>query len=313
MKNEWRSRGNKLRANRVKSKPSIAQIENIANRIREDIVRMVLAAGSGHIAGPLGMADVFTALYFKIANISPETRKREDRDRIVLSNAHICPVLYAVLAERGYLPKHELMTLRKCGSRLQGHSNNHFLPDLPIETSGGPLGQGISQAVGMAIAARMNRRANQNNPKAKSLPVWHTWCLMGDGELDEGQCWEAFMLAGKLDLRELTVFVDRNNIQLDGPTETVMPLEPLADKFRAFNWSVIEIDGHNMREIIDAAKKARAICENPTVILCHTIPGKGVNFMENDFKWHGKIPDPHQAELALRELRALRGNERNDG
>lgn len=294
-------------------KYSIKELELAANSIRQEIVRMLLAAGSGHSAGPLGMADVFTALYFSIAEISPEQRKDANRDRIILSNAHICPVLYATLAERGYFSKHELLTLRKLGTRLQGHSNNHFQPELPIETSGGPLAQGISQAVGMAIASRMNRETNRKNPNAKKpLPNWHTWCLMGDGELNEGQCWEAFMLAGKLNLHELTVFVDRNNIQIDGYTEEIMPLEPFADKFKAFNWSVIEIDGHNMREIINAAKKARAIFENPTVIICHTIPGKGVDFMENDFTWHGKPPNATEAQLALHELRTLRGHLTND-
>lgn len=284
---------------------SMKELAIKTNRIRQNIIEMLLAAGSGHSAGSLGMADVFTALYFSIANISPETRKSPDRDRIVLSNAHICPVLYATLAERGYLPRSEIMTLRKFGSRLQGHSNNHYAPDLPIETSGGPLGQGISQAVGMAIAARMNREANRKAQKKKPLPTWHTWCLMSDAELNEGQSWEAFMLAGKLNLNELTVFVDRNNIQISGYTENVMPLEPLADKFRAFNWSVIDIDGHNLKEITDAAKKARAIYENPTVVLCHTTPGKGVDFMENDFLWHGKPPNAAESEIALRELRTL--------
>ncbi|MCW1892500.1 MAG: transketolase [Candidatus Uhrbacteria bacterium] len=285
---------------------SMKDLQLSANTIRQNIIEMLLAAGSGHSAGPLGMADVFTALYFSIANISPETRKNADRDRIVLSNAHICPVLYATLAERGYMPRAEIMTLRKFGSRLQGHQNNHASPDLPIETCGGPLGQGISQAVGMAIASRMNHQANKKVDEKKPLPTWHTWCLMSDGELDEGQSWEAFMLAGKLNLNELTVFVDRNNIQIDGYTETIMPLEPLADKFRAFNWSVIDIDGHNLKEIIDAAKKARSIYENPTVILCHTIPGKGIDFMENDFLWHGKPPNATEGQIALRELQTLR-------
>lgn len=240
------------------------------------------------------MTEVFTALYWEIVNITPETKHAEDRDRVVLSNAHICPVLYAALANRGYFSREELKTLRKLGSRLQGHSNNHF-SDLPIETSGGPLGQGISQAIGMALAARMDGKK------------FHTWCLMGDGELDEGQCWEAFALAGKLNLRELTVFVDRNNIQIDGFTEDVMPLEPLADRFRAFNWSVLEVDGHNVHEICGAADKARAIAENPTVVICHTIPGKGVGFMENRFEWHGKPPNRQEADIALKELRTLAG------
>lgn len=283
---------------------TIKELEQHANEIRQHIVKMLLAAGSGHSAGSLGMTDVFTALYFSVANISPESRKSPNRDRIILSNAHICPVLYATLAERGYTPVSELHSLRKFGSRLQGHQNNHFSPDLPIETSGGPLGQGISQAVGMAIASRISRSDSKQHPK-KSLSGWHTWCLMGDGELNEGQCWEAFMLAGKLNLRELTVFVDRNNIQIDGFTEDVMPLEPLADKFKAFNWSVIEVDGHNMKDIIAAAKKAKSIFENPTVIICHTIPGKGVDFMENDFTWHGKAPNADEASKAIQELRTL--------
>lgn len=280
----------------------------IANEIRQDIIEMLLAAGSGHSAGSLDMADVLTALYYRIANITPETRKAPDRDRIVLSNAHICPALYATLANRGYFPKRELLTLRKLGSPLQGHSNNHGWPRLPIETCGGPLGQGISQAVGFAIASRMNQKRNEQNTKtSKELPTWHTWCLMSDGELDEGQSWEAFMLAGKLDLRELTVFIDRNNIQIDGYTEQVMPLEPLAAKFRAFNWSVIDVDGHNVREVISAAKKTKTIFENPTAIICHTIPGKGVDFMEWKYEWHGKPPKAKEAKEALKDLRTLRG------
>lgn len=281
------------------SEKRIVELEGVANRVRQDIIEMLLAAKSGHSAGPLGMADVFTALYFEIANISPETRDTENRDRIILSNAHICPVLYATLANRGYFPREELMTLRKLGSRLQGHSNNHSRPELPIETCGGPLGQGLSQAVGFALASRLNEKTK--------LPTWHTWCLLSDGELDEGQIWEAVMLAGKNNLREVTAFVDRNNIQIDGVTENIMPLEPLADKFRAFNWSVIEVDGHNIREIINAANEARAIAENPTVIICHTIPGKGVDFMENRYEWHGKPPSAEEGRIALAELRTLRG------
>jgi transketolase len=279
---------------------SIKQLELTANAIREDIISMLLEAKSGHSAGSLGMADVFTALYFEIARITPKTRARSDRDRIVLSNAHICPVLYATLAHRGYLPRKELATLRKLGSRLQGHSNNHSAPQLPIETCGGPLGQGISQAVGMALASRMD-----------GYP-FHTFCLMSDGELDEGQSWEAFLLAGKYQLRELTVFVDRNNIQIDGTTEDVMPLEPLAEKLRAFHWNVIEIDGHNIREIVTAAKKARAFAEHPTIIICHTIPGKGVDFMENRYEWHGKPPNPEEAKIALSALRTLGGKIRGE-
>ncbi len=289
---------------------SISDLKKIATRIREDIIESLLTAKSGHTAGPLGMADVFTALYFNIAHISPETRAAPNRDRIVLSNAHICPVLYATLANRGYIPRQELSSLRQLGTRLQGHSNNHSQPDLPIETCGGPLGQGLSQAIGFALAARMNQAQNDLRKPTDAIaanPVWHTWALLSDGELDEGQTWEAIMQAGKLNLRELTAFIDRNNIQIDGFTEDIMPLEPLADKFRAFNWSVIEIDGHNLQQIIDAANQAKATYENPTVIICHTIPGKGVDFMENRFEWHGKPPSADEAKLALAELRTFAG------
>jgi len=297
-------------------RPSPGELDQIAYRIREDIIESLVEAKSGHSAGPLGMADVFTALYCAIANISPETRGDANRDRIVLSNAHICPVLYATLANRGYFRREELKTLRKLGTRLQGHSNNHSLPDLPIETCGGPLGQGLSQALGFAIAARNNRQRNETNVGAGSprpgaetapLPTWHTWALLSDGELDEGQTWEAILMAGKLNLREVTAFVDRNNIQIDGFTEDIMPLEPLSDKFRAFNWSVIEVDGHNIAQVIAAADQARATYENPTVIICHTIPGKGVGFMENRFEWHGKPPSPDEAKIALTELRTFAG------
>jgi len=275
---------------------TIKQMELLANQIREDIIKMLLAAGSGHSAGPLGMADVFTALYFGgVAKLDPKRRHDKNRDRVVLSNAHICPVLYATLARRGYFPLTELKTLRKLGSRLQGHSNSHF--DIGIETSGGPLGQGISQAVGMAIASRMN----------KKQPSFHTWCLESDGEFDEGQTWEAYMLAGKMNLRELTTIIDRNNIQIDGFTEDVMPLEDFTNKLKAFNWFVIEVDGHNIRAVLDAMKQAKAQAANPTAIVCHTIPGKGVDFMENKFEWHGKPPNRDEARIALHELRTLQG------
>ncbi|MCE9586639.1 transketolase [Candidatus Uhrbacteria bacterium] len=273
---------------------TISDLEKKAYAIRQDIITALVAAKSGHSAGPLGMADIFTALYFRVLNVTPETRNDKNRDRVVLSNAHICPVLYATLAQRGFAKRDEfLKTLRKLGSPFQGHSNNHF--DIGIETCGGPLGQGLSQAVGMALAARMD--------DAK----WRTYCLMSDGELDEGQSWEAVMLAGKERLRNLTAIVDRNNIQIDGYTENIMPLEPLADKWRAFNWHVIEIDGHNIGQFIDAVGEAKAVYEKPTVILAHTIPGKGVSFMENRFEWHGKPPSPEEAKQAMLELRTLQG------
>ncbi len=282
------------------SKMTLRDLDDVAAQIREDVIRMLEAAGSGHTAGSLDMADVFTALYFGIARITPKMRAHPSRDRIILSNAHICPVLYATLAARGYIGRHELLTLRKLGSRLQGHSNNHFQPDLPIETCGGPLGQGLSQAVGFALASRMNERANAD--RKKQLPSWHTWCLISDGELNEGQMWEAILLAGKAHLSEMTVFLDRNKIQIDGSTEDVLPLEPLTDKFRAFNWNVIDVDGHNIREIIAAAKNARTVSDKPTLITCHTIPGKGVPFMEHRCEWHGKAPSHEEALEAIRSL-----------
>jgi transketolase len=269
------------------------QLAKEANSIRQDIIKMLLAAGSGHSAGPLGMADVFTALYFAILNIDPKKPHWPDRDRLVVSCGHICPVWYATLAHRGYFPIHELMTLRKLGTRLHGHPHNLALPG--IENSGGPLGQGLSQGVGMALTANLDKSR------------WRVNVVMSDGEHDEGQTWEAIMFAGKNKLHNLTSWLDRNNIQIDGFTENVMPLEPLRQKYESFNWHVLEIDGHNFREIIDAAEEAKAIYEKPTVIICHTIPGKGVDFMERDYKWHGISPDPEQAKLALRELRSLQG------
>ena len=276
----------------------LKELEEIAQTIRQDIIKMLLEAKSGHSAGPLGFADVMTALYFHIANLDPKKPDWPDRDRIVLSHGHMAPVLYAALAHRGFFPKKELMTLRKMGSRLQGHPHLGSLPGL--ENTGGPLGQGISQAAGMAWAGLHDKKD------------WRVFCLMGDGELDEGQCWEAFMFAGKNKLRNLTVIIDRNNIQIDGFTENVMPLEPLRAKFEAFNFHVIDVDGHNIREIVDACNEAEAIYEKPTVILAHTIPGKGVEFMERDFKWHGVSPNAEQAKEALNLLRTLGGKIRSE-
>lgn len=271
------------------------KLEFIANEIRQDIIKMLVAAGSGHSAGPLGMADVFTALYFgDVVKYDPKNPNLPDRDRVVLSAGHICPVLYATLAHAGFFPHSELASLRKLNSRLQGHPHNLALPG--IENSSGPLGQGLSQAVGMAYAGL----------KINSRP-WRVFCILSDGEHEEGQTWEAVMFAGKNNLRNLTALIDRNNIQIDGFTEDVMPLEPLADKYKAFGWTVLEVDGHNIREIVDACNKAKAIAENPTVIICHTIPGKGVDFMENHFKWHGMLPSRDQAQKALKELRTLGG------
>ncbi len=270
----------------------------LATRIREDVIRMVSGAGSGHIAGPLDMAEIFTAFYFHILNHNPKRPAWPDRDRLVLSNGHICPVQYATLAHAGYFPVDELATLRQLGTRLQGHPHRGVLPG--VETTSGPLGSGIAQAAGIALAARMDGKK------------WRTYCLTSDGEHEEGNTWEAVMFAGKLRLSNLTVVVDRNNIQIDGFTENIMPLEPFREKYESFNWHVLEIDGHSFEEIIAAVNEARAIYEKPTCIIAHTIPGKGVSFMENDYLWHSKPFKTGEAEKALHELRTLKGKIRSE-
>jgi transketolase len=266
-------------------------LEETANFIRQDIIKMLLEARSGHSAGPLGMADILTAFYFHILNHNPKKPNWPDRDRLVLSNGHICPALYAVLARAGYFPMEELKTLRKLNSRLQGHPHRASLPGL--ETTSGPLGSGLSQAIGMALAAKLDGKK------------YRVYCITSDGEHQEGNTWEAAMFAGKNRLNNLTAIMDRNNIQIDGFTEEVMPLEPLRQKYEAFNWHVLEIDGHNFEEIISAVAEAQAIYEKPTMIIAHTVPGRGVSFMERDFTWHGKPPKPEEAKVALRELRTL--------
>ncbi|MEW6617249.1 MAG: transketolase [Patescibacteria group bacterium] len=269
----------------------IQYLEITANRIREIVIETLLSAGSGHSAGPLGMADIFTSLYFHILNHNPKKPNLPDRDRIVLSNGHICPVQYATLAYAGYFPLEELKTLRKINSRLQGHPHRGSLPG--IETTSGPLGSGLSQAIGIALAGEMDNKK-----------YW-TYCIASDGEHQEGNFWEAVMFAGKQKFLNLILIVDRNNIQIDGYTESVMPLEPLRAKYEAFNWHVIEVDGHNIEDFIDAVNEAKAIYEKPTVIIAHTIPGKGVSFMERDYLWHGKPPTPDEAKKALNELRTM--------
>lgn len=272
----------------------IARLEERANAIREDIIRMLVAAGSGHSAGSLDMADVFTALYFHILRHDPKKPLWEDRDRLILSCGHIAPVRYATMAHAGYFPIKELRTLRKLGTRLQGHPERTRLPSL--ETTSGPLGEGLAQAAGMAYAARMDGKK------------WRTYCITSDGEHEAGVHWEAVLFAGKYHLANLVCIIDRNNIQIDGVTETIMPLEPLRQKYEAFNWHVIDVDGHNIAAIIDACSQAEAIAEKPTVIIAHTIPGKGVSFMEGKVAWHGKPPAPgKEANQALKELRTLGG------
>lgn len=266
-------------------------LEELANRIRQAVVEMLLEAGSGHSAGPLGMADIFTALYFHVLNHDPKKPDWPERDRLVLSNGHICPVQYAALAYSGYFYLSELKMLRKLNSRLQGHPHRGSLPG--IETTSGPLGSGLSQAIGIALAGELDRKK-----------YW-TYCIASDAEQQEGNFWEAAMFLGKHKFLRVILIVDRNNVQIDGFTEYVMPLEPLREKYEAFNWHVLEIDGHNMRDFVDAVNEAKAIYEKPTVIIAHTIPGKGISFMERDYEWHGKPPNKEQAEQALKELRTL--------
>ena len=269
----------------------LAHLEEVANRVREGIIDSLFVAGSGHSAGPLGMADIFTALYFHVLNHDPKRPDWPDRDKLVLSNGHICPVQYVTMAYAGYFPIAELKTLRKLNSRLQGHPHRGALPG--IETTSGPLGSGLSQAVGMALASRLDNKKNR------------IYCLLSDGEHEEGNLWEAAMFAGKNKLSNITAIIDRNNIQIDGNTENVMPLESLRDKYESFRWHVLEVDGHNIEQFVDAVHEAIAIYEKPTVIIAHTIPGKGVDFMERDYRWHGKPPNKEEARLALSELRTL--------
>jgi transketolase len=276
-------------------------LEEGATEIRMAIIEMLLAAGSGHTAGPLGMADIFAYLYLHALKHDPKNPGWPERDRVILSNGHICPVLYATMAQAGYFPKDELKTLRKFGSRLQGHPHRESLPG--IETSSGPLGSGLSQAVGMALAERIN--AGRGSSK-------YFYCLMSDGELECGNTWEAAMLAGKEGFHNLIAIIDRNNIQIDGFTEDIMPLEPLADKFRAFNWQVIETDGHNFTAIDEAVGQAKAVFGRPAVIIAHTIPGKGVIEFERKYEWHGKPPNKEEGEMALKELRSLFGKIKSD-
>ena len=283
----------------MKDKYSLVQLEAKATVLREDIIRMLEHAGSGHSAGPLGLADVFAALYFDVLKHDPKKPDWDERDILLLSNGHCVPVRYAAMAEAGYFPKKELLTLRKLGSRLQGHPERTRLPGL--ETTSGPLGSGISQAAGVALGLRMDNQTHRQ-----------VYVVTGDGELDEGNVWEGIMLAGKYQLNNITAIVDRNNIQIDGPTELVMPLGDLKAKWEAFGWHVLEIDGNDIDAVIDACAMAKAISEQPVVIIAYTIPGKGVDFMENDFHWHGAPPNHEQAVKALHELRTLGGKIRSE-
>lgn len=269
----------------------LKELELKANQARQLLIEMLAQAGSGHTAGPLGMADIFTALYFHILNHDPKNPDLPERDRLILSNGHITPIRYVVMAMAGYFPLEELKTLRKFGSRLQGHPERERLPG--IETTSGPLGSGLSQAAGMAYGAKMDK---------KTLRVF---CLMSDAEQQAGNTWEAAMFASKYRLNNLIGVIDRNNIQISGMTEDVMPLEPLADKYKSFGWHVIEIDGNNIREFADAVEESKNIYEKPTLIMAHIIPGKGVKEIEFDFLWHGKPPKPDEAQKFLEELKIV--------
>ena len=264
------------------------ELKKKANQVRRLVIQTLSEAGSGHTAGSLGMADIFTALYFHILNQQPNNPAWPDRDRLVLSNGHICPVQYVVMAMSGYFPVEELKTLRKIDSRLQGHPHRESLPG--IETTSGPLGEGLSQAIGIALAGKLDGKN------------YHVYCLTSDGEHDEGNHWEAVMFAGKNRMNNLIQIIDRNNIQLSGKTEEIMPLEPLVEKYKSFGWEVLETDGNNIENFVGTVAKALQILDKPVVIIAKTIPGKGVSFMENDYRWHGKAPNQEEAERALSEL-----------
>jgi transketolase len=268
------------------------KLKLVANDLRQDIVKMLAAAGSGHPGGSLGMTDVFTALYFNVLRHDPKKPDWDGRDILILSNGHICPARYAAMAHAGYFPVKELTTLRKFDARLQGHPHRSALPG--VETTSGPLGSGISQACGVALALRMDQKQNR------------VFCIASDGEHDEGNTWEALLFANKMKLNNLTVIIDRNNIQIDGYTEDIMPLEPLREKYESFGWHVLDVDAHNIHHVIDALEQSKQVYESPTCIIAHTTPGKGVSFMENDPEWHGKAPTAEQAGVALQELRAWR-------
>lgn len=277
----------------MKKLTQLADLQRMANTLRQDVISMLLAAGSGHSAGPLDLADMAAALYFNVLNVSPQRQTDPDRDRLVVSCGHSAPVWYAALARAGFFPVEELKTLRKLGSRLQGHMDRVTVPG--VEATTASLGQGLSMACGMALAGQLDQRRYQ------------TYCVLSDGEHDEGSTWEAIMFAGHWRLAHLTAIVDRNNIQIDGPTEVVMTKEPLDERYEAFGWHALHIDGHNIEQVIDACREAQAIVEKPVCIIAHTIAGKGVDFMEGNYHWHGVPPDAHQAKEALRQLRTLKG------
>lgn len=272
------------------SETDVVQLETHARAIRKAVIEMLAAAKSGHTAGSLGMADVFSAFYFYLLSHNPQDPEWEDRDRLILSNGHIAPVRYASMALSGYFPRDELATLRTFGSRLQGHPERAHLAG--VETTSGPLGEGLGQAIGIALGARMDEKE------------FHTYCLMSDGEQQCGSVWEAVMFAGKERLSNLTAVVDRNGIQISGPTETVMPLEPLVEKYESFGWHTILVDGNDVEMFCEAVQHARAYTDGPTVLVAHTVPGKGVPSIEGKYEWHGRVPSDDEAKQWLAELDA---------
>ncbi|KAA0206853.1 transketolase [Candidatus Uhrbacteria bacterium] len=267
------------------------KLELIANKLRQHVIEMVAYAGSGHQGGPLGMADIFAVLYFHVLHHKPKDPNWEDRDRLILSNGHICPIRYAAMAEAGYFPKKELLTLRALGTRLQGHPERTRLPG--SETTSGPLGAGLAQAAGMAYASQMDGKTH------------HVFCITSDGEHEAGLHWEAMMFAGKYRLDNLINIIDRNNIQIDGDTEDIMPLEPLKDKYEAFNWYVIECNGNDIPDVVRAIEDAKVRRQRPTAIIAHTVPGRGVSYMENNYLWHSQPFKEGQAKQALDELKEI--------
>lgn len=265
------------------------QIKRKANELRLHVIEMTTAAGSGHPGGSLSSADLIASLYFSVMKHDPKNPQWEDRDRFVLSKGHVAPVLYAALAESGYFPVKDLVTLRKMGSKLQGHPVRGKVPG--VEMSTGSLGQGLSMACGIALAGKMDKKD------------YYTYCLLGDGELQSGQNWEAAMFAVQYDLTHLIAFVDRNRLQIEGDTEKVMGLDSLTEKFLAFGWNVYEIDGHNIDHILGAVKVAKANKEGPSIIVMNTVKGKGVSFMENNAGFHGRACKPDEYEKAVKELK----------
>lgn len=267
---------------------TVEQLKEICKDVRADIVRMTSAAGSGHPGGSLSAVELMTALYFNVMNHRSDNPEWSERDRFFLSKGHACPVVYSVMARTGYFPVDELVTLRKCGTRLQGHPSCKMLPG--IEVSSGSLGQGLSIANGVALAARLN-----NKP-------YRAYVLMGDGELQEGQIWEAMMTAAHYKLDNVCALVDYNGLQIDGDVEQVMGIAPLAQKWQSFNWHTIEIDGHDMSQVLDAYAEARATKGKPSVIIAKTVKGKGVSYMENVAGWHGKTPNSEELQKALEDI-----------